>query len=159
MRRFRSFLFFAGLSAVLVACSGTHESGKDRVALTEEAPATEPVVDVPAIVGAPIDKLLQRLGPARPVPAGVTGPITMPALPPGEQDSTVMFRSRGLELVATFNPHSRRVSDLLLLGADEDALMRRANLRMGAAQYLILPVFHQQNSARLLGLRVVATAY
>ena len=36
--------------------------------------------------------------------------------------------------------------------------MRRANLELGAADYLVLPVFEEQRPTQLMGLRVLATA-
>ena len=73
-------------------------------------------------------------------------------------DSFGFFQYRGLALVAAYNERTRRLSDLLVLGADENELMRRANLELGAAHYLVLPVFEAQSPTRLMGLRVLATA-
>jgi response regulator of citrate/malate metabolism len=73
-------------------------------------------------------------------------------------DSSGFFQYQGLAVVAAYNERTRRVSDLLLLGADESELMRRANLELGAADYLVLPVFEAQRPTQLMGLRVLATA-
>jgi hypothetical protein len=59
--------------------------------------------------------------------------------------------------VASYNARSRQVRDLLLLGHHEDSLMGRAHLRPNAATYLVMPVFRDNRSFRLLGLRVIPT--
>ncbi|ALW85758.1 hypothetical protein AUC43_12050 [Hymenobacter sedentarius] len=71
-------------------------------------------------------------------------------------DSTAYFQTPGLALVASFDYHTRRVSDILLLGSNENELMRRAQLHLGADHYLVLPVFQENHPTRLLGLRVLA---
>lgn len=98
------------------------------------------------------------MGPRQPLPAGFSDPTQAPLLLHQRQiDSSGFFRYRGLGVVAAYNERTRRVSDLLLLGTDENELMRRANLELGAPDYLVLPVFEAQRPAQLMGLRVLAT--
>ena len=71
-------------------------------------------------------------------------------------DSSRLFRRRGLAIVASYDHHSREVSNLLLLGRNETELMSRAQLQLGADTYLVLPVFKERPANELLGLRVLA---
>jgi hypothetical protein len=140
----------AGL--LLVACSGAHEprhvagGGSTHVQVA-------PTADVPALVGASIDGLRQRLGAARPLPPALAA--AMPEARFALQDSVTTFRTGGLTLVASYNARSREVRDLLLLGHHEDSLMGRARLQANAPNYLVMPVFYNGSAYRLLGLRVI----
>ncbi|GAA3965184.1 hypothetical protein [Hymenobacter antarcticus] len=138
-------------------CSGSHEPVRDRPRSTV-APSRGLVgLDVPGIIHLSIDQLIRRLGPRRPLPAGFIDPTQAPLLLHQQQiDSSGFFQYRGLAVVAAYNQRTRRVSGLLLLGADEGELMRRANLELGAPGYLVLPVFETQRPAQLMGLRVLA---
>lgn len=71
-------------------------------------------------------------------------------------DSAVLFQYRGLNIVLNYDHGSRQVKDLLLMGSNEDELMNRGKLRLGASQYLVLPVFQEKHPTELLGLRVLA---
>ena len=147
------------LVALVSACSGTHESHQDPAVPATAAPVRNvPQLDVPGLLHLSIDEISHRLGPRQPLPADFNDPVLV--LPgPGEvaMDSTALFRSKGLALVAAYNNRSRRVSDLLLLGTNELALMQRGQLQLGAANYLVLPVFQARHPTQLLGLRVLAT--
>jgi predicted CoA-binding protein len=44
---------------------------------------------------------------------------------------------------------------LVLLGTDEEELMRRGNLSLVSANYLVLPVIPSDDSAEVTGVRVV----
>ena len=44
-------------------------------------------------------------------------------------------------MVAAYDDRTWRVSELLLLGTDENDLMHRGWLALGADRYLVLPVF------------------
>lgn len=149
------------MALVLVsACSGTHEPLHDRAMLpTSTSVPQVAVLDVASLLHLSIDEMSQRLGPRQPVPPGFFDPTLAPLVQRGVAlDSTALFRCRGLALVASYDYHSRRVSDLLLLGSNERELMSRAQLQLGAKQYLVLPVFQQQRPTQLLGLRVLALA-
>ena len=158
MRPFVVLLFVAAAAPFAGGCSGAQEPVLDRPRAIV-APS-RPVVglNVPSIIHLTIDQLVRRLGPRRPLPAGFADPVHASMLLRQEQlDSSGFFQYRGLALVVAYNERTRRVSDLLVLGADENELMRRANLELGAADYLVLPVFEAQSPARLMGLRVLAT--
>jgi len=71
--------------------------------------------------------------------------------------SAVLLRGKGLALLATYDYHTRQLSDLLLLGTNETELMERTRLRLDAANYLMLIVFQARHPTWLLGLRVLAT--
>jgi hypothetical protein len=115
------------------------------------------ILDVPSLLALSIDGLNQRIGPHRPVPAGFVDPVLVPLAKRNEQlDSTLLFRHKGLELVASYDYRTRRVSNLLLLGSDEDKLMAEANLRLNSERYLVMPVFEMNRISSLMGVRVIA---
>ncbi len=152
-------LFVAGVLGV-EACSGSHEPPHDHTVPTAAAPARPgEELDVPSLLALSIDEMGRRVGPQRPIPAGFTDPTLAPLVQRNVPlDSTTVFHSRGLSMVVTYNYHSRRVSDLLLLGSNENELMRRAKLQLDAPHYLVLPVFQTHHPTQLLGLRVLAVA-
>ena len=152
-------LFIAAAALLTEGCSGSHEPVRDRPRSSVAPSRHMAGLDVPGIIHLSIDQLTRRLGPRRPLPVGFIDPVQAPLLLHQQQmDSSRFFQYRGLAVVAAYNERTRRVSDLLLLGADESELMRRANLELGAPDYLVLPVFEAQRPAQLMGLRVLATA-
>ena len=152
-------LFIASAVPFAGGCSGSHEPVRDQSRSSIAPFQNVAGLDVPGIIHLTIDQLIRRLGPRRPLPVGFIDPVQAPLLLRQEQiDSSGFFQYRGLAMVAAYNERTRRVSDLLLLGADESELMRRANLELGAADYLVLPVFEAQRPTQLMGLRVLATA-
>jgi hypothetical protein len=143
-----------GIGLLLAACSGAHEP-RHVASRGSTHVQVAPTADVPALVGASIDGLRQRLGATQPLP-----PTVAEALPEARlalSDSVTTFRTGGLTLVASYNARSREVRDLLLLGHHEDSLMGRAHLQVNAPNYLVMPVFYNGDNYRLLGLRVIAT--
>ncbi|SFP72461.1 hypothetical protein [Hymenobacter arizonensis] len=149
-------LFFAlGVGA----CSGSHEPAHDRTTGTAPAMVQHKIIlDVPSLLTLSIDGLNQKIGPHRPVPAGFVDPILVPLAKQNEQlDSTLLFRHKGLALVASYDYRTRRVSNLLLLGSDEDKLMAEANLSLNSERYLVLPVFEANHISNIMGVRVIAT--
>ncbi|RZK23068.1 MAG: hypothetical protein EOO56_06345 [Hymenobacter sp.] len=142
------------LGLLLAGCSGgrePHHAPATSLAHAQIAPTT----DVPALLGASIDGLRQRLGASQPLPAATVAALPETAL--SLADSVATFRTGGLTLVASYDARSGQVRDLLLLGHHEDSLMGRAHLRANAPNYLVMPVFYAGKSFRLLGLRVIAT--
>ena len=141
------------------ACSGTHEPHHDP-AVNPRPPAPglqTAALNVPALLNLSIDELSRRLGPRQALPPGFVDPTqVLLAQRPEAQDSFALFRCRGLALVVSYNQRSRRVSDLLLLGTNEEELMSRARLELGVDRYLVLPVFQERHPTQLLGLRVLA---
>ena len=155
MKRFVRRLVLGVSWLALPACTSTYEPRRELGRVVQKLPV---VLDAPALVGASIDELVRRLGPAGSVPAGFVDPTTAPLAQLGNvPDSLALFRYRGLELLATYDFRSRHVADLLLLGDNEEALMQRANLQLSASRYLVLPVFNAGHPNQLLGVRVVAT--
>lgn len=147
-----------GGSAVLLGCSGSHESR--RVPPPEAGHVhVAPTADVPALLGLSIDGLGQRLGPSVPLPQRFLSSEASRLIyaAGGQLDSLKTFRTGGLLVLATYNAHSRQVRDLLLLGHHEDSLMGRARLRTSSPNYLVMPVFRDNHSFQLLGLRIIPT--
>lgn len=148
------------LLAGVAACSGAHEPAGDR-ARAPGPPATVapvlPTLNVPGLLRLTIEEMDGRIGPRLPVGAGFADPVAAPLAQRNEApDSTALFRYQGLAIVASYDHRTRRVNDLLLLGTNEDELMRRAQLRPGARRYLVLPVFQARRPTELFGLRVLA---
>lgn len=140
------------------ACSGTHEPHQGE-ALPIAAVPDATGMDVSALLTLSIDEMNRRLGPSQPIPADFIDPTQAPLVQHGMAlDSTALFRSQGLAIVVAYDYQSRKVSDLMLLGTNENELMRRARLQLGAANYLVLPVFEQRPATQLMGLRVLAMA-
>jgi len=153
MSRSAKFLPLLLLAAAgQLACSRAHEREDTaaRVPVSPARTAAAPAVNVAAAVGRTIDEVRQLLGPARALPAGFQDPVKRSGT-----DSTLVFQPRGLTVVASYDARTRHVLDLLVLGNDEDALMRRAGLQAESPAYLLLPVFALNRSTRLVGLRIV----
>ena len=146
----------AGSAWALGACSGAHEQAHAPTVSVRHGTVAA-TANVPALLGASIDGLRHRLGQPRPLPAGFSDPSMLVMDTTELPDSAVAFRLGGLLLIASYNAHTRQVRDFLLLGQHEDSLMGRASLRPNAADYLVLPVFREDNAGRLLGLRIVPT--
>ncbi len=156
--RVRLAVFFSvgavGLG-LMGACSGAHEARHDSS--TAAAPLNDtPRLDAPGLLALSIDEVGHRLGAPRPVPPALRDPTLLPQAPQNEPlDSTALFHYRGLSVVVSYNYATRRVNDLLLVGDNEDALMSQGHLRLGAADYLVLPIFQKSHPTALLGLRVL----
>ncbi len=145
-------LLFTAAAAGQQGCSRPRER-EDTAAPVPRVPAVvaaAPALDVVAMVGHNIDEVRQRLGPPVELSQAVRDPIGIRTV-----DSTLAFRHQGLTVLASYDAGSRRVLDLLVLGPNEDGLMRRTGLVEGAPSYLLLPVFAFNRSTRFVGLRVV----
>jgi len=147
-----------GLCLGLLGCSGSHEPPRGAPPPRRHVQVA-PDVDVPALIGMSIDGLRQRLGPLQPLPEQFATSAASALLfsSQGQFDSLATFRTGGLLVLANYDTRSRQVRDLLLLGHHEDSLMSRAHLRSNATAYLVMPVFRDTRSFRLLGLRVIPT--
>ena len=146
--------------SVVGACSGTHESYPDPPGPAAAAPVrTGTQVNVPGMLALSIDELSRQVGPRRPLPAGFVDPLLLSLSQRGvPMDSSTLFQSQGIAMIAAYDDRTRRVSELLLLGTDEDELMYRGRLELGAASYLVLPVFQLQHPTKLMGLRILSIA-
>ena len=151
------WVYLVVLGAGLGACSGAHERPRER-SLAAAAPVRKVEgVDVPKLLTLSIDEMAQQIGPRLPLPTEYVDPVMLPLTHRGQElDSMAFFRRRGLAIVASFDSETRRVNDLMLLGNNENSLLSRAQLQLGAEQYLVLPVFEQQHPTQLMGLRVLA---
>jgi hypothetical protein len=160
MRRTRIGKAAVVWAAVLIGagCSRPSEPRQEPVR-SSDAAAVGPVLDIPSLLPLSIDVLTRRLGPSRPIPPGFSDPsaVSLSQIQ-ARLDSTAFFQSHGLSLVVAYDASQRHINDILLLGTDEDLLMRQGRLRMGAPDYLVLPVFQAHRPMQLLGVRVVAFA-
>ncbi len=151
-------LLVLALGGTMGACSGAHEPAYTQsVSTAPESAAQKPVLDVPGLLNLSIKELNHRLGPQIPVPNGFTDPVLLPLARTERVDSTALFRYQGLALVVSYDYKTGQVNNLLLLGTDEQQLMRSANLQLSGEQYLVMPVFEQRAPTRMMGIRVVVT--
>lgn len=148
--------WLAVASAGLANCSGAHEPAQRSTEPARTLVEIKPTANVPALLGKSIDDLRRQLGPDQQLPTGLRD--SQEYLTPYATDSATMFRLGGLQLVASYDTRTRRISDLLLLGRHEDSLLHRATLRVNASGYLVLPVFRVNKPGVLLGLRVIPTS-
>ena len=153
-------VLFGALTGVVGACSGAHDPNHDRPVPISAVPVRPAIgLNVPSLLSLSIDEMTQRVGPLLRVPPSFADPTLVPLIQRNEpMDSTVLLQRHGLVIVVAYDYHTRRVTDLLLLGGDEDELMRRAQLQLGAAHYLVLPVYQAHQPTQLMGLRVLLIA-
>ncbi|GAA4384388.1 hypothetical protein [Hymenobacter koreensis] len=114
-------------------------------------------IDISALVGRNIDQVRRTLG--RPQEEGQT----IGAEPTKDQmratkgeDWINTFDYRGSTIVVTFNARTRKVRDLVLVGTDEEELMRRGQLSLVSTDYVVLPVNNPTAPTKITGVRVVA---
>lgn len=145
------------VSGLVGACSGAHESRHENATIVAVPLTDAPRLNVPGLLKLTIDEMGQRVGPPRPVPPAFVDPTLLPLMQKGEPlDSTAWFRYEGLNVVATYDFHTRQIKDFLLVGDNEEELMRRYQLTLGTAEYMVLPIFQQRRPTELMGLRVLA---
>jgi hypothetical protein len=141
----------------LVACSGTQDPHTPTPVKTTKAAPVSREYDVPSLIGLSADELTGRLGAPQPTPASYHDPVTLPLEQRGSlNDSSALFQAGKLPIVVTFDAKSHQVIDLVVLGPNEEQLMRRANLDLNAPEYLLLSVFKARPTSKFLGLRVIA---
>ncbi|MDU0372403.1 hypothetical protein ACFPAF_18525 [Hymenobacter endophyticus] len=158
MRQLRYLPVFI-LSAGLAACSGSQsvsESGMPATGSSEAARTA--AVDVPVLVGRNIDQVRRALGPPQETKEQKIGlePTAEQMKATRGEDWINTFERKGVTVVATFNARTRKVRDLVVVGSDEDELLRNANLSLTAPGYMVLPVANPSNNREIIGMRVVA---
>ncbi|MBT9393760.1 hypothetical protein KLP40_11355 [Hymenobacter sp. NST-14] len=152
--RYAAILLLAGTAA----CSGS-QSASERSSPTAgsvEAARTA-AVDLPALMGRNIDQVRRKLGPpkeGRDQSIGLEPTAEQMQATKG-QDWINTFDQSGLTIVTTFNARTRKVRDMVVVGNDEDEILRRANLSLTAPNYMVLPVADPSNSRAIIGMRVV----
>ncbi|RIY10463.1 hypothetical protein D0T11_09680 [Hymenobacter rubripertinctus] len=114
-------------------------------------------VDLPDLMGRNIDQVRRKLGAPRESKEQAIGlePTAEQMQSTKGQDWINTFEQNGLTIVATFNARSRKVRDLVVVGSDEDEILRRANLSLTAPNYMVLPVANPSNNREIIGMRVV----
>ncbi|WP_375419244.1 hypothetical protein [uncultured Hymenobacter sp.] len=150
------------LGGALGACSSQgHEPRPDaasalrRPTNLRRPAAARPLINLPPALPLAPAAFRAHFGRSRPVGASFVDPGKALADKNMPADSVVLFELPGLSMVVSFQPGTRRVYDVLLLGADEATLMRQATLRPDDTSYLLLPVFDSRRADHLLGLRVI----
>jgi hypothetical protein len=156
MRLARLFLLGIVVFGLVGACSGSHESRHDNTRIAAAPRYEAPRLNVPGLLKLTIEEVGQQVGPLRPVPLAFADPTLLPLIQKGEPlDSTTWFQYQGLNVVATYDYRTRQVKNFLLVGDNEDELMRRCQLQPAMAEYMILPIFQQRRPTELMGLRVL----
>ncbi|OUJ74133.1 hypothetical protein [Hymenobacter crusticola] len=141
----------------MAACTGRSTVSEKRVSTVEPPPAEHAPFDVTALVGRNIDQLRRKLGPPREAAKQNLGLEPTPAqkqTAAGENWNNT-FEKDGTTLIVSFNARTRKVHDIIVVGDDEEELMRRGKLTLTALNYIVLPVLNPENTSRVLGLRVV----
>ncbi|WBA43637.1 hypothetical protein [Hymenobacter canadensis] len=142
----------------LAACTGTQsasETGTPVTGRAEAVPANS--LNMPLLVGRNIDQLRRSLGTPRETKDQKIGlePTAEQMKSTKGQDWINTFEKDGTTIVATFNARTRKVNDIVVLGSDEDELMRRANLSLTDPAYTVQPVTDPRNPGSTIGVRVV----
>jgi len=160
-----------GLTAILIAAmfigcgSGTTTTTKSPSASPKATPRTQvstiaspkepaPIIfDIPSLVGKSIDEIREILG----KPQDKEPEPTELQLQIGIDEWSNVFSKDGQELVVTFNPRTRRVTDFFLVGEDETILMQLGNLAKGTPAYRIEPVKQIRNPSKITGIKIIPT--
>lgn len=152
------YVALALLAALTSACSGSQKAGERSTPAPGTIENSSVVVDVPALVGRNIDQLRRTLGAPKETREQSIGlePTAAQMKATKGQDWINTFERNGITLVVTFDASNRKVRDIVLIGNDEEQLLRDANLSLTSAEYLVLPVMSPGNSTELIGMRVVA---
>ncbi|MCC2546710.1 hypothetical protein LJY25_09675 [Hymenobacter sp. BT175] len=157
MRSFRPFPFLLLLG--LAACTGTQNASENRDPMAQQPTVINPSpIDMPALVGRNIDQLRRSLGAPLETKDEAIGlePTAEQMKTTKGEDWINTFEKNGSTLVVTFNARTRKVLDVVLVGSDEDELMRRGNLSLTAPNYIVLPVSDPKNTQKLVGVRIVS---
>ncbi|RYU74776.1 hypothetical protein [Hymenobacter persicinus] len=158
MRPFR-YLPFVLLLSGLAACTGTQTASEKSAPDLGSASSVRPnAVDMPALVGRNIDQVRRALGPPTETKEEAIGmePTAEQMKATKGEDWINTFEKNGSTVVVTFNAKTRKVLDMVLIGSNEDELMRRGNLSLTAQNYIVLPVTDPKNAEKVSGLRVVS---
>lgn len=147
----------------LAACSGgRRELRQDELSAVQHGraarvrpTAARPLLDLPAALHLPPAGFSALFGPPGPQSPGFADPGKFSVTGTAPSDSLAVFRVQELTMLVTFSRPTGVVQDVLLLGADEAALMRQASLLPDAPGYLLLSVFKPRHADQLFGLRVV----
>ncbi|AYA35889.1 hypothetical protein D3Y59_01780 [Hymenobacter oligotrophus] len=148
----------------MFVCAGAACTRTTPAIETDAAPAARaksraaPALNVPALVGRTIDEVREVLGNPREAHAQPLGaePTAAQWNTGQAREWTNTFDYQDATIVATFDARTRKVRDLVLLGGNEDELMRRGNLDLVSDTYLVLPVPSPVEPSKITGIRVLA---
>jgi hypothetical protein len=143
---------------LLTACDGRKaeqaiEPVQHRPPTPELAQTAQVAFDVPPLIGKSIDEIRRTLG----APIDNEAEPTDLQLRVGVDEWNNAFAKDGEELLVTFDPRTRRVSDLFLGGSDRTVLMQKCNVVEGAIDYRVESVRALRNPAEITGIRIVPT--
>jgi hypothetical protein len=140
------------------ACTRSTPHAENAVPGTLRTARKNRALNVAELVGRDIDYVRRQLGPPRETRQQAIGlePTAAQMRATKGEDWINTFEQQGTTIVITFNARTRQVRDLVLLGSNEDELLRRTGLEYVADKYLVLPVTNPTEPSKIMGVRVVA---
>ncbi|MCR5889289.1 hypothetical protein LRS06_16250 [Hymenobacter sp. J193] len=149
---------FAGLLG-LAGCMNSQTASEAERPAAERGTAVAPgKLDAGSLLKRNIDQLRRQLGQPQEASDELVG-----ADPNADQMKSTngegwinTFQTEGNTLVVTFNARNRRVSDIVLVGENEDDLMLRGGLMMTSPDYIVLPLPDGGGeSGKVKGVRII----
>jgi len=141
----------------LAACTGRSTVSEKRVS-TVEPPRNMPVpFDVTTLLGRNIDQVRRKLGSPLESHTQALGPEPAAAKKntlEGENWNNT-FQKNGTTFIVSFSARTRKVHDIIVLGNNEEELMRRSKLTLTDLNYIVVPVLNPQNTNEVLGIRMI----
>ncbi|QIX60460.1 hypothetical protein FY528_17795 [Hymenobacter lutimineralis] len=149
---------FAGLLGLAGCMNSQNASETERPAAERGTAVTPGKLDVASLLKRNIDQLRRQLGQPQEASDELVG-----ADPNADQMKSTngegwinTFQTEGNTLVVTFNARNRRVSDIVLVGSNEDDLMLRGGLMMTSPDYIVMPISDGgPESNKVKGIRVI----
>ncbi|WP_303311858.1 hypothetical protein [Hymenobacter sp. BT730] len=152
-------LLLAGLMlGLLAACSRSQTSSESERPLQKQPGTAQPAsIDLPKLVQHNIDYLRRQLGPPMEAADEIVGADPSPAqLKATKGEGWInTFRTQGSTLIVTFNARTRKVNDIVLMGTNEEELMRMGNLSPTASHYIVLSIPEPGQINKVRGVRII----
>lgn len=154
-----SILLLSGLAlATQVACSSSQTSSEVEVPVQKRPVAAAPAsINLPELITHNIDYVRRRLGRPQEAADELVGADPSAAqLKATKGEGWInTFDVQGTTLVVTFNARNRKVSDMVLMGTNEDQLMQRGRLTLNDPAYIVLSIPEPGQMNKVRGVRIV----
>jgi hypothetical protein len=152
-------LLLAGLTlGFLAACSRSQTPSETEAPQQSQSKTAQTAsIDLPELVKHNIDYLRRQLGPPQEAADEVIGadPTAAQLRATKGEGWINTFRRQGSTLIVTFNARTRKVSDIVLMGTNEEDLMRLGNLSTTAPNYIVLSIPEPGQLNKVRGVRIV----